>query len=98
MDAHKLYTSKPARAIDLDIYVGSSFFPVTDWSDDQLEDYASRLRDALTANGNTAVVDLEESNISIFADANGDNDRFFALIDEGYAHGRRVGVLDRPMR
>lgn len=92
MDSYKFYTSKPEWAIDLNIYVGSDFYPATDWTDDQLEDYTTRLRNALTANGNIAYVNWEESNIVIFASSNGDNARFLALLDEAYAHGAWVEI------
>lgn len=48
----------------------------------------------LTANGNTAYVNWEKSNIVIFADSNGDNARFFNLIDEGCNHGAWVEIDD----
>lgn len=83
---------KNLKPIDLNIYVGSVFYPVTDWTDDQLEDYVSRLRNALTANGNWARVDLEESNIVVITDVGGDNKTFLSLIYEAYAHGCRVEI------
>lgn len=81
---------KNLKPIDLNIYVGSVFYPVTDWTDDQLEDYVSRLRNALTANGNWARVDLEESNIVVITDVGGDNESFHRLLAEAYEHGCRV--------
>lgn len=85
---------KNLKPVDLNIYAGSVFYPVTDWTDDQLEDYVSRLRNALTANGNWARVDLEESNIVVIADAGGDNETFFRLVDEAYNHGCWVEIDD----
>ena len=85
---------KNLKPIDLNIYVGSVFYPVTDWTEAQIEDYVSRLRNALTANNNWARVDREESNIVVFANAGGDNETIFRLVDEACDHGCWVEIDD----
>lgn len=52
-----------------------------------LEDYADEILRALTANGNSGFVGYDEENedycrLSIFGDANGDNERLRSLFDE----------------
>lgn len=75
--------------IDLNINIDKS-----DWAQSELADYIYRLHGALTANNNRARVDREESNIVVFANAGGDNETFFRLVDEAYNHGCWVEIDD----
>ena len=80
--------------IDLSIYIGPPEAPEHDWTETELTDYVFRLRDALTSNNNWAHVYWEESNIVVFANAGGDNETFFRLVDEACDHGCWVEIDD----
>lgn len=64
-------------AVDFDIYHTDS-----DLTDAELESYTDKLREALTANGNRACVELEDSVITIYGDLGGDNDTVDKIVAE----------------
>ena len=64
-------------AVDFDIYHADS-----DLTDAELQTYTGLLRTAMTANGNRACVELEDSVITVYGDADGDNDTVDKIVDE----------------
>ena len=69
-------------AIDFDVYHADSGLSAA-----ELEDFADKLRTALTANGNVACVSLEDSVITIYGDSNGDNLTVDKIVDEMIGRG-----------
>ena len=64
-------------AVDYDVWHYDS-----DLSKKQLAEYARKIREALTANGNAGVVSHEWEVIAFWGDDGGDNDRLEKLLDE----------------
>lgn len=76
-------------AIDFDIHHADS-----DLTSDELADYEIKLREALTANGNTGVVAYEDCYITIYGNGGGDNKQLVELLKEMYKHGCWCEVRD----
>ena len=53
----------------------------------ELEDFTDRLREVLTANGNAACVELEDSVIAIYGDDGGDNAAVDKIVGEMLKRG-----------
>lgn len=77
------------RAIDLDVYHVDS-----NLTDDELADYTSMLREALTANGNKGTVTCEDNFIAVIGNDGGDNKRLAELLNEMSERGCEVEVVD----